>query len=81
VGSGLRGVEDMGQKGREMVERGGGVQALVEKGLPFTPISPQTIRPAAKGGISPGSLENVSQGALVPVQRCPLVPVFVNNRG
>jgi hypothetical protein len=46
----------------------------------FTPISPQTDWPAAKGGISPGSFENVGQGTLVSVQRCPLVPVFVNNR-
>jgi hypothetical protein len=41
--------------------------SLVEKGLPFAPISPQPIRSAAKGSISPGLFENVGQGALVPV--------------
>jgi hypothetical protein len=50
-------------------------QPLLEKGLPFAPISPQTVQSAAKRGISPGSIENVGQGALVPVQMGPSVPV------
>jgi hypothetical protein len=43
------------------------LSSLVEKRLPFAPISPQTVRSAVKGGISSGSIENVGQGALVPV--------------
>jgi hypothetical protein len=54
--------------------------ALVEKRASIRPISPQTIRSADKGSISPGSIENVGQGALVPVQMGPLVPVCATNR-
>jgi hypothetical protein len=54
-------------------------KTLVEKRASIHPISPQTIRYAAKGGISPGSIENVGQGSLVPVQMCPLVPVCSTN--
>jgi hypothetical protein len=56
------------------------VKTLVKKGFPFAPISPQPIRSAAKGSISPGSFENVGQGALVPVQMGPLVSVSATNR-
>jgi hypothetical protein len=38
------------------------VFTLVEKGLPFAPISPQRVWSATKGSISPGSFENVGQG-------------------
>jgi hypothetical protein len=51
------------------------LHALVEKGLPYTPFSPQPIRSATNGHNSPGSIENVGREALVPVQMCPLVPV------
>jgi hypothetical protein len=47
------------------------IYALVEKRFPFVPISPQRVRSAAKGVISPGLFENVGQGALVPVQMGP----------
>jgi hypothetical protein len=53
---------------------------LVEKRPSICPFSPQLIRPAAKGGISPGSIENMGKVALVPVQMCPLVPVCATNR-
>jgi hypothetical protein len=56
------------------------VLTLVEKNPSIRPFSPQLIRPAAKGGISPGSIENVGQGALVLVQMCPLVLVCATNR-
>jgi hypothetical protein len=48
--------------------------------LLFVPINLQTVRSAAKGGISPGLIKNMDQGALVPVQMGPLVPVCATNR-
>jgi hypothetical protein len=51
-----------------------------KKGFHSPPISPQPIRSAAKGSISPGSFENVGQGAFVPVQMGPSVPVSATNR-
>jgi hypothetical protein len=57
-----------------------GEAPLVEKRPSTRPFSPQIIRPAANGHISPGSIENVGQGALVPVQMCPIVPVCATNR-
>jgi hypothetical protein len=42
--------------------RSGGLPSLVEKRASFVLISPQTIRPAAKRGISPDSIEKVGQG-------------------
>jgi hypothetical protein len=43
------------------------ILTLVEKRASIHPISPQTLRPEAKGDISPGSFKNVGQGALVLV--------------
>jgi hypothetical protein len=54
--------------------------SLLEKRSSIWTFSPQTIRSAANGRISPSSIENVGQGSLVPAQMCPFIPVYATNR-
>jgi hypothetical protein len=56
------------------------LRSLVEKMPSIRTFSPQTIRTAANGRISPGSIENMGQVSVVPVQMCPFVPVCTTNR-